>query len=252
MFRPFPPSEETSASCRFNTTHWSVVLSAQSAQSAQSPQASESLAKLCRIYWWPLYAFVRRRGYAAHDAQDLTQEFFARLLANDFLRPVDRSKGRFRSFLLAALQHFLAKEWRRAHTQKRGGEFTFVSINDETAEQPYLQVAASNQSPDRIFDQQWALTLLNQAVARLGEEFVAAGKGPLFQEIKIFLTGEKQTGRYAELALKLQTSESALKMAVSRMRQRYGELLRAEIANTVSGPEEVEEEWRALLAALNG
>jgi DNA-directed RNA polymerase specialized sigma24 family protein len=181
----------------------------------------------------------------------LTQEFFARLLAKDFLRAVDRSKGKFRSFLLAALEHFLAKEWRRANTQKRGGEFTFVSINDETAEQPYLQVAALGQSPEKTFEQQWAMTLLNQAVARLRDEFVAAGKGVLFEDTKIFLTGEKQAASYAGLAVKLGTTEAALKMAVSRMKQRYGELLRAEIANTVSDPAEVEEELRSLFAALS-
>src|SRR3954447_19921251 len=131
MFKSFPAGEEPRVSSRVTTTHWSGALSAQA---NHSPQASDSLAKLCRVYWWPLYAFVRRRGYSAHDAQDLTQEFFARLLAKDFLREVDPSKGKFRSFLLAALEHFLAKEWRRANAQKRGGAFTFVSINDETAE----------------------------------------------------------------------------------------------------------------------
>jgi len=239
----------TTASPRcFLTTHWSVVLAAKQETSAE---ADAALERLCKTYWWPLYAFVRRRGYEAHDAQDSTQEFFARLLAKDFLRTVDRSKGKFRSFLLAALEHFLAKEWRRSQTQKRGGEFRFVSINDETAEQPYLQVAASDQSPEKTFEQQWAMTLLNQAVARLRDEYDAAGKGALFEATKIFLTGEKQAASYAELAARLGTTEAALKMAVSRMKQRYGELLRAEIENTVSDPAEVEEELRSLFAALS-
>ena len=231
----------------FVTTHWSVVLSAQQG----SPEAIDgALEKLCHAYWWPLYAFIRRRGYEAHDAQDLTQEFFARLLAKDLLRAVDREKGKFRSFLLAALEHFLANEWRNAHAQKRGGKFKFISLDDDTGERQYLTIAANELTPEQLFEQQWAMTLLGQTVSRLREEFLAAGRGALFDEIKIFLTGEKAKGRYADLAAKLQTTEAALKMAVSRMKQRYGELLRAEIVNTVSGPEEVEEELRALRAAL--
>ncbi|MBI3714494.1 MAG: sigma-70 family RNA polymerase sigma factor [Betaproteobacteria bacterium] len=223
-----------------------------SAQENCSGAADAALERLCRTYWWPLYAFVRRRGYEAHDAQDLTQEFFARLLAKDFLLSVDRNKGRFRSFLLAALEHFLAKEWRRANAQKRGGKFTFVSTDAESAEQQYLQVPAANLSPQQLFEQQWAMTLLDQTLSRLREEFVAAGNEAQFEVIKIFLTGEKQAASYAELAVKLGTTEAALKMAVSRMRKRYGELLRAEIANTVSIPEEMDEELRALFAALSG
>jgi RNA polymerase sigma-70 factor (ECF subfamily) len=230
------------------TTHWSVVLAA-----SQEPttDADAALELLCRVYWGPLYAFVRRRGYEAHDAQDLTQEFFARLLARDFLGAVDRSKGKFRSFLLAALKHFLAKEWRRTNTQKRGGRLSFVSLDDETAEQHYTRLAAPEVTPEKLFEQQWAMTLLEQVLSRLRDEMIAAGKGPTFEELKVFLTGEKRSASYAELAVKLATTEAALKMAVSRLRQRYGELLREEIANTVTGPEEVEEELRALFAALS-
>src|SRR5512134_1730670 len=150
-------SSDTSPRC-FSTTHWSVVLAAKQETSAE---ADAALERLCKVYWWPLYAFVRRRGHGAHDAQDLTQEFFARLLAKDFLRAVDRSKGKFRSFLLAALEHFLAKEWRRANAQKRGGKFTFVPVDAESAEQQYLQVPAAHLSPQRLFEQQWAMTLLD-------------------------------------------------------------------------------------------
>jgi RNA polymerase sigma-70 factor (ECF subfamily) len=198
-----------------------------------------------------LYVFVRRQGYSPHDAQDLTQSFFARLLEKNYLSAVDPRKGKFRSFLLATLEHFLANEWRRAHAQKRGGRFTFVSIDAESAEQQYLQVPASNLSPGQLFEQQWAMTLLDQTLARLYEEFVASGKGALFGDLKIFLTGEKQAASYAELAAKLGMTEAALKMAVSRMRKRYGELLRAEIANTVANPAEIDEELRALFAALS-
>ena len=185
--RSLEQSSVASAQC-FLTTHWSVVVAAREGASVE---ADAALERLCRLYWWPLYAFVRRRGYGAHDAQDLTQEFFARLLAKDFLRAVDRSKGKFRSFLLAALEHFLAKEWRRANAQKRGSKFSFVSIDDHSAEQPYLQVPASNLSPEQLFEQQWAIALLEQAVAKLREEFLTAGKQTLFEELKIFLTGRK-------------------------------------------------------------
>jgi RNA polymerase sigma factor (sigma-70 family) len=239
--------DDVSSISRFVTTHWSVVLLAKE---GSTRDADVALEQLCRVYWWPLYAFVRRRGCRVHDAQDSIQEFFARLLAKDSLRTVDRTKGRFRSFLLASLEHFLANEWRNAHTLKRGGEFTFVSA-DSDAEQQYLQLPASELSPEQLFKQQWAMTLLNQTVDRLREEFVAAGKKAQFEQIKIFLTGEKQATSYAELALKLEITEAALKMCVSRMRQRYGELLRAEIAETVSGPEEINEELRALLGALS-
>ena len=233
---------------QFTTTHWSVVLAASQQQTTESASALESL---CRTYWYPLYAYVRRRGYQAADAQDLTQEFFARLLEKDYLRAVDRRKGKFRSFLLAALEHFLANEWRRANAEKRGGKFTFMSL-DDTAERKYLQAPAQGLSSEKFFEQQWAITLLEQAVTKLRAEFITASKGASFEDLKIFLTGEKRTVSYAELALKLDTTESALKMAVSRMRQRYGELLRAEIANTVHSPGEIDEELRALFAALSG
>ena len=232
----------------FTATHWSVVAAASQHDSSQ---AAAALEKLCSTYWYPLYAFIRRKGYGAHDAQDLTQSFFARLLDKGYLSGVDRAKGKFRSFLLAALEHFLANEWRDAHAQKRGGRVTFISMDDESPEQQYLQLAASGLSPQQLFEQQWAMTLLEQVLARLREEFAAVGKAALFEQLKIFLTGEKRPVSYADLAVKLQSTEAALKMAVSRMRQRYGELLRAEIANTVTSPEEVEEELRALFAALS-
>ena len=231
----------------FATTHWSIVLAARDG----GPGSHGALETLCRIYWYPLYAFVRRRGHEAHDAQDMTQEFFARLLKQDFLHAVDPGKGRFRSFLLAAMEHFLAKEWRRVNAIKRGRGVTFIPLNEEATEGQYLQLPASSLSPEQIFDQQWATTVLDRVVGRLRDEFVADGKGPLFEQLKVFLTGEKRAGGYSELAVRLGTSEAALKMAVSRMRRRYGELLREEIAQTVACPEEVEVEFRALFAALS-
>jgi RNA polymerase sigma-70 factor (ECF subfamily) len=233
----------------FTTTHWSVVLMA--GQSA-TPQAQAALEKLCRTYWYPLYAFVRRQGHSPHDAQDLTQEFFARLLEKDYLNGLDPSKGKFRTFLLVAMKHFLANEWRRGQAQKRGAGAKHLSLDETSAEGQYLQIAAPELPPERVFEQQWGFTLLAQVIARLREEFISDGKGPVFEELKIFLTGEKHTGVYAPLAARLKTTEAALKMTVSRMRQRYGELAREEIANTVPRPEDVEEELRALLAAVSG
>src|SRR5439155_17500246 len=154
-------------------------------------------------------------------------------------------------FLLAALEHFLANEWRRANAQKRGGNFTFSSLDDTSAEQQYLTVAGANLTPEQLFEQQWAMALLQKALGGLQQEFAASGKGALFEEIKMFLTGEKHGTSYAQLAAKLGMSEGALKMAISRMRQRYGELLRAEIVNTVASPDEVDGELRALFGALS-
>jgi len=232
----------------FTTTHWSIVLAAGQ---QDSPHTDQALALLCQTYWHPLYAFIRRKGYQEHEAKDLTQEFFARLLEKNYLRAVDRNKGKFRSFLLAALDHFLANEWRNAHAQKRGGGVALISLNDDSAEQQYLQVPSPGLSPEQLFERQWALTLLEQVLKRLRDEFTAAAKGTFFDALKILLTGEKHTASYAEIGVKFNMTEAAVKMAVSRMRARYGELLRAEIANTVSRPEEVEEELRALFAVLS-
>ena len=249
--RPMPPAADTEEAAdtpprHFLTTHWSVVVAAKQ---KPSTEADAALERLCKTYWWPLYAFVRRRGYPEHDAQDLTQEFFTRLLAKDFLRDVDRSKGKFRSFLLAAMEHFLAKEWRRANAQKRGGGCNIVSADAATTETHYLQLSANTRTPEQLFDQQWAMTLLDRAVARLRDEFVTAGKEGQFKAVKVFLTGEKHS--YADLATQLGTTEAALKMAVSRMRQRYGELLYEEVVKTVERPDDAKEELRAVLAALS-
>jgi RNA polymerase sigma-70 factor (ECF subfamily) len=214
-----------------------------------SSEKSQALERLCRTYWYPLYAFVRRRGYPPDEAQDLTQSFFLRLLDRQYLKAVDRTKGKFRSFLLASLEHFLANEWRRSQAQKRGGKMTFISLDDDSAERQYVQVPATGLSPEQLYEQQWATALLEQVLSRLRAEFVTEGKGELFEQLKVYLTGEKQ-GAYAETAARLKTTEGSLKMGVSRLRHRYGTLLREEIANTVARPEDVEEELRALFAAL--
>lgn len=233
----------------FATTHWSVVLAAGQ---SQSPRFAEALEKLCRTYWYPTYAYVRRRGYDVHEAQDLTQEFFARLLEKNYLRTVDRAKGKFRSFLLASLNHFLANEWDRATAQKRGGGQKLISLDDETAEQRYGLEPASHLSPEKTFEQGWALTLLDKALRRLADEFVAAGKGEQFKVLKLFLQKETGAGDYREVATQLEMSTSAVAMAVSRLRQRYRELVVDEIAQTVSSPDEIEDEMRYLFEAING
>ena len=233
----------------FATTHWSVVLTAGQSSSSQ---AAEALEKLCRTYWYPLYAYVRRRGNGVSDAQDLTQDFFYRLLDRDWLAQVDRRKGKFRSFLLMAMNHFLANEWDRAKRVKRGGRVFFQSYEDDACEQRFQEDARLDRSPEQLYEQRWAMALLETVLARLRGEATAAGRLEQFHELKGFLTGEKRSITYADLAAKLSTTEAALKMAVQRLRHRYGELLREEIANTVANPSEVEDELRHLMTILSG
>jgi RNA polymerase sigma-70 factor (ECF subfamily) len=223
---------------------------AAAGQNSSRP-TDEALEKLCRGYWYPIYVFLRRSGWPAHDAEDITQAFFERVLEKDYLRAVDRTKGKFRSFLLAMLRHFLANHRRDARAVKRGGRVQFIHIDDESVSESELQLVMAEASPEQCFERQWAITLLDQVVARLREEHEQAGKLHLFDALKIFLTVDKGTLGYAELAMQLGTTEAALKMAISRMRRRYGELLRAEISRTVTTPEEANDEIRALFAALN-
>ncbi len=216
----------------------------------ESLQAGEALERLCRTYWYPLYAYVRRKGYGPHDAQDLTQEFFARLLRGNFLNTVEQRKGRFRSFLVASLEHFLVKEWVRANRQKRGGGQTIVSL-DEGAENRYALEPADNLSAQKLYERRWAMTLLDQAMKRLGEECRQNGKTELFEKVKNLLSGDAQEECYRELAAGLAMSDGAFRVAVHRLRQRYGILLREEIAQTVATQEEVDEEVRCLFAAFS-
>jgi RNA polymerase sigma-70 factor (ECF subfamily) len=215
-----------------------------------SPQAARALEELCRTYWYPLYAYVRRRGYDSHEAEDLTQEFFARLLAKNYLADVDREKGKFRSFLLASLKHFLANEWDRAQAKKRGGSHTHVSLDARLAETRYRSEAADELSADKLLDRQWAIALLEQVLARLSAEYTAADKGEVFEQLKNSLTGTKDSIPYVTVASKLGTTEGAVKVAVHRLRQRYRKLLREEIAHTVASPAEIDEEIRHLFAAF--
>jgi RNA polymerase sigma-70 factor (ECF subfamily) len=233
----------------FTTTHWSTVLAAGQAGSSAS---SEALERLCRTYWYPLYVFVRRQGHDTHDAEDLLQTFLARFLEKNFLMDVDRSKGRFRSLLLAALKHFLANEWDKVNAQKRGGQVQFLSLEHEAAENRYWEEPASEVTPETLYEQRWACVLLERVMQRLAEDFAAAGKGGFFEALKAFLVGESHSETYAELASKFGVSEAALKMKVQRMRHRYQRLLREEIARTVASPEEVEDEIRYLFRVLSG
>jgi len=231
----------------FRPTHWSVVLEAGQ---RDSPRAAEALEKLCRTYWFPLYAYVRRKGYEVEEAEDLTQEFFLRILEKEFLSRADRAKGKFRSFLLGALEHFLAKEWRRSHRQKRGGGREFISLDAQPGESRYRLEPFHELTPEKVYNQSWALTLLEQAVTALEAEWVGAGKGQLFEELKCRLHGESGEAPYAEVARRLGMGDGALRMAVLRMRKRYAELLRSEIAQTVADPAEIDGEIRFLFAAL--
>jgi RNA polymerase sigma-70 factor (ECF subfamily) len=231
----------------FATTHWSVVLSAQDKGSARSAEALESL---CRAYWYPLYAYARRAGHSPAEAEDLTQGFFARLLEKDYLKSAASDKGRFRTFLLVALKRFLANEWDREHALKRGGFAPVVSIDQEVAESRLAVEPSHNVQPDVLFDRQWAKTLLERAIAQLQEEYVASGRAQLFEYIQSCLAREESALPYAEIAARLKLTEPAVKMAVHRLRARYREILRGEIEQTVSAPEEIEEEIRHLFSAF--
>jgi len=234
----------------FTNTHWSIVLSA--ADPNNSPQAKESLEKLCRAYWSPLYAFVRRQGESPHDAQDLTQGFFARLLEKDYLKDVDPNKGRFRYFLLAALKHFLSNERDRLRAKKRGGGQVPIAIDLRSGETQYGFEPMHDLTPDKIFERRWASALLDRTMARLRDDYTAEGKVALFDELKPTLTEPRGAVPYAVLAARLGLSEAAIKMAVHRLRQRYRQALRTEVAETVATPDQVEDELREVLRVFSG
>ena len=236
-----------SAAAVFAATRWTVVLRAGR---ADTERAHEALAELCRAYWYPLYAYVRRRGYSAPDAEDLTQGFFARLLRLNSLATVRRDKGKFRAFLLASLKHFLEDERDRAHAQCRDIRRT-ISFDMEGAEIRYLREPADHLTAERQFDRQWALNLLDAVVQRLRQEYEASGRGALFLQLRFAITGEKSAVPYAELATRLGSSPEAVRVAVHRLRQRYRQLLREEIAHTVETEADVAEELRCLCRALS-
>lgn len=232
----------------FDTTHWSVVVKAGAETSTEAQAALESL---CRTYWYPLYAYVRRQGHSVEDAQDLTQEFFARSLERKYYQLADRSRGRFRTFLLTSLKHFLINDWKKANRGKRGGELQFVSLDAEQTETRFRAEPADHRSPDKAFEKRWAMVLLDRVLDQLQAEFVAAGRGQVFEVLKSSLTGEGNESSYADIGRRLEMSEGNLKVTVHRLRHRYRELLREEIAKTVDGPEAIDEEMRDLFAALS-
>ena len=231
----------------FVTTHWSVVVAAGH---GDTTRAHEALAHLCKTYWYPLYAYARRRGCSPHDAQDLTQEFFARLLEGNWVAKAERQRGRFRSFLLSAMKHFMANEWNKAHMQKRGGGQPILSLNDDAAEHRYRLEPAEKATPESLFERGWALTLLEGVLARLEEEYGRTGKQAWMEAMRPALTTDRGAIDYTEMAEKLGLTETAARVAVHRLRQRYRQLIRAEVTSTVASPEEVEAEMRHLFQAL--
>ena len=217
-----------------------------------SAQAADALEQLCHTYWYPLYAFVRRQGHEAHDAEDLTQEFFARFLAKKYFGRADPALGRFRSFLLACLKNFLREQQRQARRLKRGGGQAIISWDSQTAEERYRQEPADPVTPEQVYDRRWALTLLETVLARLGEEQSGAGKQQVFTQLKDYLWGEACQVSYAQTAERLGMTEGAVKVAVHRLRRRLRDLLREEVAQTVVGGEDIDEELRHLIGVIRG
>jgi RNA polymerase sigma factor (sigma-70 family) len=234
----------------FNSTQWSLVLAAAE---RSTPESENALGALCAAYWPPLYAYIRRRGYEVSEAQDLTQAFFVRPLEKNYLGHAKREKGKFRTFLLASLNHFLANEWDRKQAQKRGGGATIVPLEMDSAEGYYRTDRADLLTPEKLFERRWALTVIDLALKRLEEEFTDKGKARLFNCVKPFLTGEDGDVTYSQIATELGMSESAVKAAIHRLRRRFRELMRAEIARTIMRPDQsgaIDAELRSLLAVL--
>lgn len=232
----------------FATTHWSVVLLA--GQQTKEVEAREAFARVYLDYWYPLYAYVRRRGNLPTHAEDITQDFFVHLLEKKSLQGLEQAGGRFRSFLLRSLDNFLANEWDRRRAQKRGNGQTLLSLNAVEGEVWYSQIATDRHTPETLFERQWALTLLSKVLEQLRNECEATGKSGLFDDLRLHLQGDRQGPPYAEIAARQGMSEGAVKVTVHRLRQRYIELLRSEIARTVSRSDEVDEELRHLVALM--
>jgi RNA polymerase sigma factor (sigma-70 family) len=232
----------------FTTTHWSVVLAAGQ---EESPLAAAALEKLCRIYWYPLYVYVRRRGHSPEDAQDLTQQFFALFLQKEYFRLADPRRGRFRTFLLHALQHFLVNEWKRAQRAKRGGGSLCLSLDADEAERRYVLEPVTTLTPERAYEKRWARTLLEQVLAVLQQEYTQSGQGRVFEELAEMLWGRDTSVSYVQIGERLGLTEGAVGAAMHRLRQRYRERLRAEVTHTVAEPGEVDEELHYLLRVVS-
>jgi RNA polymerase sigma-70 factor (ECF subfamily) len=232
---------------RFATTHWSVVLAAGK---SSSPEHEQALSKLCQTYWFPLYAYLRRRGYDTHQAEDYTQGFFAEILEKHDLRAADPERGKFRSFLLATLKHFLSDERDRARARKRGGGRKILSLDFQEAESQYALEPADRLSPEKLFEKSWALTVLDRAMACLRAESARRKKEDIFDHLKVYLTTEKDEIPYRDMAAELNMSEGSVRVTVHRLRRHYRKLLRDEIAHTVATENQIDEEIRQLFAAL--
>ena len=235
-------SSPAAAGAYFKSTHWSLV---RKACNLDSPTAVEALSQLCRDYWYPLYAFVRRRGYSPEDAQDLTQDFFARLVEKDFVQHADQARGRFRAFLLSSLEHFLHNEWDKRRTIKRGGQCFFVSWETLGAEDRYGKEPFSHLSADKLYERRWAMTLLEKATEALRWEHQAAGEQAVFDALVGFLSGNPNPEPYKDVADRLHLTEDAVRMRVHRLKRRFGKLLREEVAATVEAGE-IDDEIRHL------
>ena len=232
----------------FESTRWSVVAAAGA---SSDPERRRALTTLCETYWYPLYVFVRRRGYSVEEAEDLTQEFFARLIEKRYLKSVRRERGKFRSFLLAALKHFLANEWDRSRAKKRGGGRTIVSVDFEAAEARQKHEPSTNLTPERLYERRWALALLETVLARLRHEYQASGKGEQFEHLKSLLPGTGGHLPYRELAGRVGMSEGAVRVATHRLRRRYQSILSEEVAQTIADGEEINGEIQYLLSVLS-
>ena len=235
------------AGARFATTQWSLVLAASA---GESPDARMALERLCTLYWYPIFAFVRRQGHSTEDAEELTQGFFARLIEKNDLGDADRNRGRFRSFLLTSCQHFLSNEYDRARRLKRGGGYVHVPIDIATAEERYERAVAEGETPETLYDRQWCLTLLQSVLDALRQEYRAAGREKLFERLAAFLTFDDSAGSYADVARELSMTPAAVKVAAYRMRNRYRDALRQYVADTLGSGEEVDDEIRYLMRTL--
>lgn len=241
------PTPEHPSPAQFPSTHWSRVIAAGD---PDAPESRESLTVLCNAYWYPLYAYIRRRGHSPEQAQDLTQDFFAFVLEGDFFARADPDRGRFRAFLRTVCSRYLANIFHRTTAQKRGGGQPVLSIDTVDAEGRYIRELADEATPERIFDRSWAMTLLGRVLDRLGQEYDDAGRGSTFEALRGVLTGDNDVSSYATIAERLNSNEGAVRVAAHRLRRRYGVLLRQEIAATVDDPTEIDDEIRSLFAAL--
>jgi RNA polymerase sigma factor (sigma-70 family) len=233
---------------RFATTRWSLVLAAGQQADARS---ADALTGLCEMYWYPVYAFIRRQGYRAEECADLTQEFFARVLEKNYFHDADPAKGRFRAFLCASIRHFLSNERDRARSLKRGGTSPPISLDVETAEGTYRLEPRDDLTPEKLFDRRWALILLERVLARLRANQVSAGKGELFDHLKGFLTGDSAGLPYADVARTLGMTDGSIRVAVHRLRRNFRDTLIQEIAETVSGPADIDAEIEYLMKAVS-